>query len=203
MGTRELRIGAETYWLAKAKSEKTSAARSWDFFMKAHEVEPTNPQTDYLLGESLRLVSKEGNRGYKEKAREAIDWFGKGMDLNAFDPRFPLRIGMCLDWIDRPTQATPYFQLAESLDTNNSYIALEQGRHFVALGDLDKADWTAMDGAIADTFDRPRKLLRLLEIWFIYTSTIRSSNNASEACNPFHGKPSSIRLDEHIARIRI
>ena len=44
--------------------------------------EPTDPETDYLLGESLRLVSKEGNVGYQEKALEAVDWFGKGMDLN-------------------------------------------------------------------------------------------------------------------------
>jgi TPR repeat protein len=139
LATRELRIGKETYWLAKARGEKTSAAQSWEFFKKAHEAEPTNPQTDYLLGESLRLVSKEGNAGYKGMAREAMDWFGKGMDQNTFDARFPLRIGMCLDWIDRTTQATPYFDLAERLDTNNCYIALERGRHFVALGDYDKA----------------------------------------------------------------
>ncbi len=139
LATRELLIGRETYWLAKAKSEKISATQSWEFFKKAHEAEPTNAQTDYLLGESLRLVSIEGNPGYKEEAREAVDWFGKGMELNPIDARFPLRIGMCLDWIDRSKQATPYFDLAELLDTNNYYIALERGRHFIALGDYDKA----------------------------------------------------------------
>jgi O-antigen ligase len=164
LATRELRIGKETYWLAKAKSEKISAERSWDCFKKAHEAEPTNPQTDYLLGESLRLVSKDGNRGYKEKAREAIDWFGRGMDLNTFDARFPLRIGMCLDWIDRPTQATPYFALAAHLDTNNYYIALEQGRHFVALGDYDKAQveiWRSI--AIRPTQEN-QETMRLLKL---------------------------------------
>ena len=39
----------------------------------------------------------------------------------------------------KPGQATPYFDLAERLDTNNYYIALEDGRHFVALGDYAKA----------------------------------------------------------------
>jgi tetratricopeptide (TPR) repeat protein len=46
---------------------------------------------------------------------------------------------MCLDWIGRPQEATPYFELAERLDPNNYYIALEEGRHFVAAGDFEKA----------------------------------------------------------------
>lgn len=135
LGTGAIHSGKEAYWLRKAKAEKVSAEQALDCFKKAHEIEPSNPQTDYLLGESLRLASKDGNSGYREKAQQAVEWFAKGMDANHFDARFPLRIGMCLDWIDRSKEASPYFDLAERLDTNNYYIALEVGRHFVSLGD--------------------------------------------------------------------
>ncbi|HUD84670.1 MAG TPA: hypothetical protein VMQ67_14260, partial [Candidatus Saccharimonadales bacterium] len=109
------------------------------YLKKAHEIEPANGQTDYLLGESLRLASREGNRGYEDKAKEAIQWFARGLEVNRFDARFPLRLGMCLDWIGRTQEATPYFDLAERLDPNNYYIALEEGRHYAALGDFAKA----------------------------------------------------------------
>ena len=148
LGTGGNQRGKETYWLRKAKTERVSAEEALNCLKKAHDIEPLNPQTDYLLGESLRLVSKDANRGYKDKALEASEWFGRGMELNPFDARFPLRIGMCLDWIDRSKAATPYFDLAERLDTNNYYIALEVGRHFVALGRL--CDGQNLGGKIHD-----------------------------------------------------
>ncbi|HUD48735.1 MAG TPA: O-antigen ligase family protein [Candidatus Baltobacteraceae bacterium] len=131
--------GRETFWLRKAKTRNISWDQSLLCLKKAHEIDPTNPQTDYLLGESLRLASKQGNPDYQDKARQAIECFGKGLELNPFDARFPVRLGMCLDWIGRPQEATPYFELAERLDPNNYYIALEEGRHFVAAGDFEKA----------------------------------------------------------------
>ena len=131
--------GRETFWLRRAKAGNVS----WDQVLlclkKAHEIEPANGQTDYLLGETLRIASKDGNAGYQDKAKEAIQWFARGMEVNRFDARLPLRLGMCLDWIGRPQESTPYFDLAGRLDPNNYYIALEEGRHYVALGDFDKA----------------------------------------------------------------
>jgi O-antigen ligase len=131
--------GRETYWLRQAKNEKVSWSREKLCLKKAHEIAPDNAETDYLLGEGLRLISKDGGSGYVDSAKEAIRWFAAGMAINRFDPRFPLRIGMCLDWIDHVRDATHYFDLAEHLDPNNYYIALEDGRHCVALGDDEDA----------------------------------------------------------------
>jgi O-antigen ligase len=133
------RAGREAFWLHRARNGKASWDQSLLCFKKAHESQPGNPQTDYLLGEALRLASKDGNAGYQDEAREAIQWFSRGMEVNRFDPRFPLRLGMCLDWLGRQQEATPYFNRAERLDPNNYYIALEVGRHYAALGDFAKA----------------------------------------------------------------
>ena len=66
----------------------------------------------------------------------------QGMEANPFDARFPVRLGMCLDWIGRSQEASPYFDIAERMDPDNYYIALEVGRHFVALGDFAKGkEW--------------------------------------------------------------
>ncbi len=138
----EIHTGRETFWLRLAKSQSISWDESVLYMKKAHEIEPANAQTDYLLGETLRLASKGGNPGYQDKAKEAAQWFARGMEANPFDARFPVRLGMCLDWIGRSQEASPYFDIAERLDPNNYYIALEVGRHFVALGDFAKGkEW--------------------------------------------------------------
>jgi hypothetical protein len=119
---------------------------------KAHEIEPANEKTDFMLGESLRLASKAGRPGYEAQSKEAIKLFTSGMELDRYNALFPLRIGMCLDWIDRSREATPYFELAERLDTNNAYIALEEARHYVALDDIPTANlWIAQSLALKAT----------------------------------------------------
>jgi O-antigen ligase len=135
----EIRTGRETYWLRQAKNEEVSWSREELCLKNAHDIAPDNAETDFTLGEGLRLVSKEGASDYADTAKEAIRWFSAGMAINRFDPRFPLRIGMCLDWIDHAHDATQYFDLAEHLDPNNYYIALENGRHCVALGEYEDA----------------------------------------------------------------
>jgi Tfp pilus assembly protein PilF len=76
-----------------------------------------------------------GERGFEDQAREAMQWFGRAMELNPYDPTPPLRIGLCLDWIGQAQKATSYFELATKKDPNNAYIAIEMGRHCVALHD--------------------------------------------------------------------
>jgi O-antigen ligase len=137
-----IRNAREIYWLHRAENEKASWKHAVLDLENAHEADPSDGETDYSLGEELRTVSKEANPGYEDQAKEAIQWFDKGMALNRFDARCPLRIGMALDWIDRAQDASPYFDLAERLDTNNYYIAEELARHYVALGDYTKAkEW--------------------------------------------------------------
>jgi tetratricopeptide (TPR) repeat protein len=134
-----LHRGIEAWWLWRAETD----IASWDQVLadlkKAHEADPTNAETDLSLGENYRLISLEANPGCEEKAREAILWFGKAMELNPFDAVAPLRIGMCLDWIGQVQQAGPYFDLAVRRDRHDCYIAAEMGRHCVALRDYPMA----------------------------------------------------------------
>jgi O-antigen ligase len=127
--------GTEALWVWRAGTER----RSWDQVVadlkNAHQTDPTNPETDMALGENYRFMSLDGNRGYEEKAKEAIQWFRAAMRLNHYDAIAPLRVGMCLDWLGKTQEAGPYFDLATARDPNNSYIAAEVGRHFAAMHD--------------------------------------------------------------------
>jgi O-antigen ligase len=148
----ELHHARETFWLRRATGARVSADESLLCLKNAHEIEPANEKTDFMLGESLRLASKSGRPGYEAQSKEAIQLFTSGMELDRYNALFPLRIGMCLDWIDRSREATPYFELAERLDTNNAYIALEEARHYVALDDIPTANlWIAQSLALKAT----------------------------------------------------
>jgi hypothetical protein len=135
----EFHKGRETFWLRCATRARVSADESLLCLKKAHDVEPANEKIDFMLGESLRLASKAGNPGYEAQSKDAIQLFTSGMELDRYNALFPLRVGMCLDWIGRPREATPYFDLAKRLDPNNAYIALEDARHYAALGDFSTA----------------------------------------------------------------
>jgi tetratricopeptide (TPR) repeat protein len=127
--------GIESFWVWRAATEKASWERLLADLKKAHQTDPTNPDTDIHLGEACWELSLGGDRGFEDQAREAIQWFGRAMELNPYDPTPPLRIGQCLDWIGHAEQATSYFELATKRDPNNAYIAIEMGRHCVALHD--------------------------------------------------------------------
>ena len=62
-----------------------------------------------------------------------MDWFEGGMPLNPFDPMLPIRYGMCLDWLNRSKEASPYFVQALELRPNNGVIYLYLGRHCMDL----------------------------------------------------------------------
>jgi hypothetical protein len=56
---------------------------------------------------------------------------------------------MCLDRLGRTQEATPYFRTAIRNDPHNCYIALEVGRHCIAMGELTAAKkWLSFDGAM-------------------------------------------------------
>ncbi len=133
------RRGREAFWLRRAADETAS----WDDRLagleKACEAEPANYENSYNLGEYYRLSSLQGNPGYQDQARQAMQWYAKSMASNPLDAFVPMRQGMCLDWIGETNRAGAYFDLAEKLDPNNAHVAFFQGRHSVELGDYPAA----------------------------------------------------------------
>jgi O-antigen ligase len=174
LSVQGLRKGAETYWLARVNAANSIAdAADWGdlidplltrwlassnaantppesviaLFTKAHEAEPMNWQTDYLLGEYLWQLSLQDGPDYLDRARQALSWYSKAMELNPFDGYAPIGCGMCLDRIGPPQEATPYFRTAIQNDPHNCYVALEVGRHCIALGELAAAKRWLRNGA--------------------------------------------------------
>ena len=129
------RRGREAYWLRQAQDETASWNDSLAGLEKAYAAEPANFENSYNLGENYRLSSLQGNPGYQDQARQALQWYAKSMAANPLDAFVPMRYGMCLDWIGETKQATPYFDLAQELDPNNVHVAFFHGRHCVELGD--------------------------------------------------------------------
>lgn len=105
----------------------------------ALRIEPRNFTTVYRIGEALRTESWQGKAGFREKAKEAMDWFDRAAAMNPFDPYPPLRRGMCLDWIGRTPEAAPAYARARELDPNNYYVVAHLGWHAIYLDDYDTA----------------------------------------------------------------
>jgi O-antigen ligase len=103
--------------------EKISALKS------AIAIEPKNPETCYALGEQLRTIAWRGEENSRQLADEAMPWFQRAVQLNRWDVYSRLRIGMCLDWLNRHSEATAYFQKALELDPNNYYTRAMMGWH--------------------------------------------------------------------------
>jgi O-antigen ligase len=109
---------------------------------RAFASEPKNPQTAYAIAEAYRMQSQEGGdyyqgqegMDYRGLAQKAIQWFERSRQLNPWDSRTYCGIGWCLDWLDRPQEATPYFARAEELDPNNYYNLNAIGLHYVQIG---------------------------------------------------------------------
>ena len=135
LGAQGMRRGMATIWKWRGADETASFDTRLNALVKAYESEPQDADNCYNLGEYLRLSSLEGNPGYEALARQAMEWYAKGMALNRLDAFFPMRYGMCMDWIGQAKEATPYFEQAEKLDPNNIYVAYYFGRHCVDLGD--------------------------------------------------------------------
>lgn len=131
-GTRR---GREAYWLRRAQDETASWSDRLAGLEKAYEAEPANFENTYNLGESYRLWSQQGNPGYEDQARQALQWYAKSMASDPLDAFVPMRYGMCLDWIGETNQASAYFDRAQELAPNDFHVAFFHGRHCVELGD--------------------------------------------------------------------
>jgi O-antigen ligase len=123
------------YWnerAARLPSFSPAAAAAWE---KAFAVEPKDFEAAYQIGECHRLWSWEGGDNYEALARKAMEWFERGAKLNPYDAHFPLRYGMCLDWIGQRDKSWPYYSRAEELDPNGYFTVAHIGWHFIQTED--------------------------------------------------------------------
>ncbi len=135
LGWQEWRRGHESFWLARAEQLPNFSAERVAAWKKAFAAEPNNFDTAYAIGECYRTQSFDGGDDYAALAKNAMDWYARGMKLNPHDGYNYLRTGMCLDWLDRHTDAEPYFNRADALDPNGYYTADNIGWHYVQSGD--------------------------------------------------------------------
>jgi O-antigen ligase len=96
---------------------------------KAFRIEPRNAETAYAIGEQLRLLSSVGKEDHEQLAMEAIGWFDRAMKLNPWDPYACVRLGMCLDWLGKHSEAEPYFLKALQMDPNHWHTRVMMGWH--------------------------------------------------------------------------
>lgn len=136
------RRAQEHIWLERATREKYHTPARMGALQRAAAIEPTNFETTYKVGEALRQQGWRGHPGYEKLLTKAIEWFERGTRLNPYDPYNYMRIGMCLDQLGRPVEATPYFEEAVRRDPNNYYVLAHQGWHFMRVGDyLEARKW--------------------------------------------------------------
>jgi O-antigen ligase len=133
LGQQGLRFYQENRWLERAGKAAGFEARL-AALKEAYAVDNQNFRTTYEIGEALRLRSWEGNRDFRDLAEQALPWFERTMKLNRWDVYGYARYGMCLDWLRRCAEATPYFKRAEEVDPNSYYMVSLQGWHLIQLG---------------------------------------------------------------------
>lgn len=165
LSAQGLRKASETYWLRRA-GVATQPEAVIAFATKAHEAEPMNWETDCVLGDYLWSLSLQEGPDSLQRAQQAMTWYARAMPLNRFDAYAPTGCGMCLDKLGKTREATPYFDLAHRNDPHNCYIALEQGRHCIELGDYAAArlllDDSCKVAATAVAGEEAQKLERML-----------------------------------------
>jgi O-antigen ligase len=139
LGARGVQAGTEFYWVTKSMDPKITWESEVADLKKARDIDPRNFLTMYELGECYRSRSFEGDTGNELLAKQAMEYYGASMTLNPFDSWAPLRYGMCLDWLDRSKEATPYFTKALELRPNNSTVEFYLGRHAMEVGNYPMA----------------------------------------------------------------
>jgi len=128
------RRGHEALWLARAEQLPNFSTARATALIAAFAVEPKNPETTHNIGECFRTQSFDGGQNYATLAQTAMQWYRRGMKLNPHDGYNYLRYGMCLDWLDKPDEAGPFFNRADALDPNSYYTAATIGWHYVQAG---------------------------------------------------------------------
>jgi len=144
-----LHKGTEEYWLGRARAARNQPEQVIAFATKALEAEPMDWEASYKMGDYLWSLSLLDRSDYLDRAKQAMTWYAKAMQLDPFDAYAPVACGKCLDRIGgSPEESTRYFVKALQNDPHNTYIAMELGRHCIELGELAAARRWMWDGGL-------------------------------------------------------
>jgi O-antigen ligase len=128
----------ETIWLRRAQAAKPLSAERLFALQQAFRVEPHNAQTAFDIGElyCLRAQNPVNDQDPNDMATNAMTWLNRSMALNPYDAKSCVDYGICLDLLDRPTEAAVYFDRACVRDPNNYFVDAYVGWHYVQKADF-------------------------------------------------------------------
>jgi O-antigen ligase len=138
-GFQGYRRAREFAWQLRADDVNLPLLQRADLLKKALAIDPMDFDTTYQIGELYRVQSFQGGSDYESLAREAMQWYARGMKLDPYDGYNYMDYGMCLDWLDRYDEAVSYFSRAEELDPNGYFTAANLGWHYLQVGDYPAA----------------------------------------------------------------
>ncbi|MBT5926991.1 MAG: hypothetical protein HOH33_10265 [Verrucomicrobia bacterium] len=122
-----------------AKEAEPFSSDRMNALVEAAQIEPTNFETPYQVGEMLMQLGLQFEPGYEEQLEVAIQWFEKSLESWP-EYTYPYAmIGRCLDSLGRIEEGTPYFEKALSLDPKNVFVVAYMGLHELNRGDLKTA----------------------------------------------------------------
>lgn len=139
LGSQVPRLYQEQTCLARSERFADPSPERLEWLRKAAAVEPMNPLTAYDVGENIRRLNWEREKGFEPFAKEAEEWFRKTLVLDKFSSYGPLGIGMCQHWIGKSNDAWPWFREAIRRDRNSFWIQAHYGWHFLKFQDYDRA----------------------------------------------------------------
>jgi len=139
LGRQFVGLSKEDMSLSRASASQGFTAQQLEHYKKAHEAQPTNPETLLEIGHIYRAIGSAFEPNYADSLREAMVWLEKGRQLNPWDPYFLIHLGMCLHWLGDHEKATPLFERALQMDPNSYYVRAFYGWHKVQLRDWEGA----------------------------------------------------------------
>ena len=106
----------------------------FNLLRSAVAIEPGNPGNYYLLGESLRQVSWQGDENWRDTAGEAAQVLRKGLDINPHDARMWMSLALTAGWLGDTNSASKYFDEASkrggedlTIANHHSWFRLQHG----------------------------------------------------------------------------
>ena len=129
-----LRAAEEDRRVAAATAIGKMDENYFGLLRSAVAIEPGNPSNYYLLGESLRQVSWQGDENWREAAGEAAQVLRKGLDINPHDARMWMSLALTAGWLGDTNSASKYFNEASkrggqdiTIANHHSWFRLQNG----------------------------------------------------------------------------